>query len=150
MAAERVLIVDPRMTSTVRSGSPAASGPRNMDQRAWPLPLPPANEHYYRDIAVYAYPVTGGATQTTLNTTPTVTSSQPGTDVQFLATANGRGARVGELDEEMVFESKVGETFVLGASTWRIEEITFDKVLVSPAPGEPHSCGRDGLDRRKG
>jgi ATP-dependent Lhr-like helicase len=55
----------------------------------------------------------------------------------FLATANGRGARVGELDEEMVFESKVGETFVLGASTWRIEEITFDKVLVSPAPGEP-------------
>jgi ATP-dependent Lhr-like helicase len=55
----------------------------------------------------------------------------------FLATANGRGARVGELDEEMVFECKPGETFVLGASTWRIEEITFDKVLVSPAPGEP-------------
>ncbi|HET6411863.1 MAG TPA: DEAD/DEAH box helicase [Anaeromyxobacter sp.] len=46
-------------------------------------------------------------------------------------------ARVGELDEEMVFESKVGETFFLGASTWRIEEITFDRVLVSPAPGEP-------------
>ena len=46
-------------------------------------------------------------------------------------------ARVGELDEEMVFESRVGETFVLGASTWRIEEITHDRVLVSPAPGEP-------------
>jgi len=46
-------------------------------------------------------------------------------------------ARVGELDEEMVFESRVGETFVLGASTWRIEEITHDKVLVAPAPGEP-------------
>ncbi len=45
--------------------------------------------------------------------------------------------RVGELDEEMVFESRVGETFVLGASTWRIEEITHDRVLVSPAPGEP-------------
>ena len=37
----------------------------------------------------------------------------------------------------MVFESRVGETFVLGASTWRIEEITHDRVLVSPAPGEP-------------
>ena len=46
-------------------------------------------------------------------------------------------ARVGELDEEMVFETQVGETFVLGASSWRIEEITHDRVLVSPAPGEP-------------
>lgn len=50
----------------------------------------------------------------------------------------GRGsARVGELDEEMVFETHVGETFVLGASTWRVEEITHDRVLVSPAPGMP-------------
>ncbi len=50
----------------------------------------------------------------------------------------GPGAgRVGELDEEMVFESRVGETFLLGASTWRIEEITHDRVVVSPAPGEP-------------
>ena len=55
----------------------------------------------------------------------------------FLAGAERKQARVGELDEEMVFESKVGETFLLGASTWRIEEITHDKVLVSPAPGEP-------------
>ena len=47
------------------------------------------------------------------------------------------GARVGELDEEMVYESRVGETFVLGASTWRIEEITLDRVVVTPAPGEP-------------
>jgi ATP-dependent Lhr-like helicase len=45
--------------------------------------------------------------------------------------------RVGELDEEMVFESRAGETFVLGASSWRIEEITHDRVLVSPAPGQP-------------
>src|SRR5206468_8460022 len=45
-------------------------------------------------------------------------------------------ARVGELDEEMVFESRTGETFTLGASTWRIEEITHDRVIVSPAPGE--------------
>ena len=47
------------------------------------------------------------------------------------------GRRVGELDEEMVYESRVGETFVLGASTWRIAEITPSQVLVTPAPGEP-------------
>ena len=45
--------------------------------------------------------------------------------------------RVGELDEEMVFESRVGDVFLLGASSWRIEEITHDRVLVSPAPGVP-------------
>ena len=55
----------------------------------------------------------------------------------FLVGERGPHARVGELDEEMVFESRVGETFLLGASTWRIEEITHDRVLVSPAPGEP-------------
>jgi ATP-dependent Lhr-like helicase len=48
-----------------------------------------------------------------------------------------RGARVGELDEEMVFESRTGDTVILGATTWRIEEINHDRVLVSPAPGEP-------------
>ena len=47
------------------------------------------------------------------------------------------GSRVGELDEEMVYESRVGETFVLGATTWRIEEITRDRVIVTPAPGQP-------------
>ena len=47
------------------------------------------------------------------------------------------GRRVGELDEEMVYESRVGETFVLGASTWRIAEITPSQVMVTPAPGEP-------------
>ena len=46
------------------------------------------------------------------------------------------GRRVGELDEEMVYESRVGETFLLGASTWRIEEIRPDRVIVTPAPGE--------------
>jgi ATP-dependent helicase Lhr and Lhr-like helicase len=45
--------------------------------------------------------------------------------------------RVGELDEEMVYESRVGDVFVLGASSWRIEEITADSVLVTPAPGQP-------------
>jgi len=47
------------------------------------------------------------------------------------------GGRVGELDEEMVYESRVGETFVLGATTWRIEDITRDRVVVTPAPGMP-------------
>ncbi|WP_305095329.1 ATP-dependent helicase [Prescottella sp. R16] len=59
-------------------------------------------------------------------------------------------SRVGELDEEMVYESRVGDVFALGATSWRIEEITFDRVLVSPAHGLP---GRlpfwhgDGLGR---
>ncbi|HEY4027017.1 MAG TPA: DEAD/DEAH box helicase [Candidatus Dormibacteraeota bacterium] len=47
------------------------------------------------------------------------------------------GRRVGELDEEMVFESRPGETFVLGASSWKIVDITSSQVLVAPAPGEP-------------
>ncbi len=47
------------------------------------------------------------------------------------------GTRVGELDEEMVYESRPGETFLLGASTWRIEDITHERVVVSPAPGQP-------------
>jgi ATP-dependent Lhr-like helicase len=55
----------------------------------------------------------------------------------FLVGQHGPGARVGELDEEMVFESRVGETFLLGASSWRIEQINHDRVLVSAAPGEP-------------
>jgi ATP-dependent Lhr-like helicase len=48
-----------------------------------------------------------------------------------------KGSRVGELDEEMVYESRVGDTFTLGSTSWRIEEITHDRVLVSPAPGQP-------------
>ena len=55
----------------------------------------------------------------------------------FLAHTEGKSVRVGELDEEMVFESHPNETFILGASTWRIVDITHDRVLVSPAPGEP-------------
>src|SRR6201995_4416229 len=47
------------------------------------------------------------------------------------------GRRVGELDEEMVYEARPGQTFLLGASTWRIEEITRDRVIVTPAPGPP-------------
>jgi ATP-dependent Lhr-like helicase len=55
----------------------------------------------------------------------------------FLSGSEKKPIRVGELDEEMVFESRTGDTFILGASTWRIDEITHDKVFVSPAPGEP-------------
>ncbi|HEY7717362.1 MAG TPA: crosslink repair DNA glycosylase YcaQ family protein, partial [Pedococcus sp.] len=55
----------------------------------------------------------------------------------FLATGEGTGRRVGELDEEMVYESRVGDVFTLGTSTWRIEDITHDRVLVTPAPGLP-------------
>ena len=61
----------------------------------------------------------------------------------FLASDTGAGnagrqpRRVGELDEEMVYESRVGDVFVLGASSWRIEDITPDRVLVTPAPGQP-------------
>ncbi|MDN5768545.1 MAG: ATP-dependent helicase, partial [Humibacillus sp.] len=54
----------------------------------------------------------------------------------FLASGEGPGRRVGELDEEMVYESRVGDVFTLGTSTWRIEDITHDRVLVTPAPGQ--------------
>ncbi|HEX2072350.1 MAG TPA: DEAD/DEAH box helicase, partial [Geodermatophilus sp.] len=56
----------------------------------------------------------------------------------FLVGGEGTGGRrVGELDEEMVYESRAGDVFLLGSSSWRIEEITHDRVLVSPAPGQP-------------
>ncbi|HEX4066455.1 MAG TPA: DEAD/DEAH box helicase [Acidobacteriaceae bacterium] len=55
----------------------------------------------------------------------------------FLSGEHKKPVRVGELDEEMVFESRVGEVFLLGASTWHIDEISHDRVLVSPAPGQP-------------
>ena len=54
------------------------------------------------------------------------------------------GTRVGELDEEMVHESRPGETFVLGASTWRIEDITHERVVVTPAPGPARASCRSG------
>jgi ATP-dependent Lhr-like helicase len=60
------------------------------------------------------------------------------------------GPRIGELDEEMVHESRRGDAFVLGASTWRIDDITRDRVIVTPAPGEPGKMPfwrGDGLGR---
>ena len=55
----------------------------------------------------------------------------------FLSGEHKKPVRVGELDEEMVFESRVGDVFLLGASSWHIDEISHDRVLVSPAPGQP-------------
>lgn len=57
----------------------------------------------------------------------------------FLAGSDPKkgGGRVGELDEEMVYESRVGDVFTLGTTSWRIEDITRDRVLVTPAPGVP-------------
>src|SRR6266550_640057 len=57
--------------------------------------------------------------------------------VFMVGEAGTPGRRVGELDEEMVYESRVGEVIILGASSWRIEEIAHDRVTVSPAPGIP-------------
>ena len=65
--------------------------------------------------------------------------------------ADGR-SRVGELDEEMVYEARSGQTFVLGASSWRIEEITRDRVIVSPPPARPADAvleGRGGRAARR-
>jgi ATP-dependent Lhr-like helicase len=68
----------------------------------------------------------------------------------FMAGDQATGRRVGELDEEMVYESRAGDVFALGATSWRIQEITHDRVIVTPAFGEP---GRlpfwkgDGLGR---
>ncbi len=55
----------------------------------------------------------------------------------FLADGAENGSRVGELDEEMVFETQPGDVFLLGASSWKVVDITHDRVLVVPAPGEP-------------
>jgi ATP-dependent Lhr-like helicase len=66
------------------------------------------------------------------------------------STSGGPGRRVGELDEEMVYESRVGDVFALGTTSWRIEEITHDQVLVSPAFGQPGKVPfwkGDGLGR---
>jgi ATP-dependent Lhr-like helicase len=51
--------------------------------------------------------------------------------------ATGAGSRVGELDEEMVYESRVGDTFLLGSTSWKIVDITHDRVIAQPVPGEP-------------
>ena len=66
---------------------------------------------------------------------PVQAEASPGRTHARAARAGGR--RVGELDEEMVYETREGEVILLGASAWRVEQISHDRVLVSPAPGEP-------------
>ena len=63
-------------------------------------------------------------------------SEETGPGTRARAARSG-GRRVGELDEEMIYESREGEVVLLGASAWRIEAIEHDRVLVSPAPGQP-------------
>ncbi|MEO8907287.1 MAG: DEAD/DEAH box helicase, partial [Microbacteriaceae bacterium] len=83
--------------------------------------------------------LTGESTTPSTPSTPatptTRPSTAPGTAGSRSNAATGR--RVGELDEEMVYESRVGDVFALGATSWRIQEITHDRVLVTPAYGEP-------------
>jgi ATP-dependent Lhr-like helicase len=70
--------------------------------------------------------------------------------VFLVGEAGTAGRRVGELDEEMVYESRVGEVIALGATSWRVEEIRPDRVVVSPAPGVPGKIPfwhGDGLGR---
>jgi ATP-dependent Lhr-like helicase len=70
--------------------------------------------------------------------------------VYLVGDAGTPGRRVGELDEEMVYESRVGEVIALGATSWRVEEIRPDRVVVSPAPGVPGKIPfwhGDGLGR---
>ncbi|MFE8033612.1 Lhr family helicase [Thiohalocapsa marina] len=72
--------------------------------------------------------------------TPMITRLNAGTIPDrgnYAVHLGGDGPRIGELDEEMVFETRAGECILLGASSWRVEEITRDRVIVSPAPGEP-------------
>ncbi len=64
-------------------------------------------------------------------------ASADGSEPTASARAAKGGRRVGELDEEMVYESRVGDVFALGATSWKIEDITHDRVLVSPAFGQP-------------
>lgn len=64
-------------------------------------------------------------------------SASPSADGKPAASPAKGGRRVGELDEEMVYESRVGDVFALGATSWKIEDITHDRVLVSPAFGQP-------------
>ena len=83
-----------------------------------------------RDDRLFALPGAGRLAVTSGGTIP-----DRGLYGVFLADGDGPGRRVGELDEEMVHETRVGETFTLGTSSWTVVGITRDQVLVTPAPG---------------
>ena len=87
---------------------------------------------------------------------PSRTPGRSPTAGSSASTSSTAAAASAELDEEMVYEARAGQTFMLGASTWRIEEITRDRVLVSPAPGVPGAIpfwkgeGRPAVRARRG
>ncbi|HEY3261632.1 MAG TPA: DEAD/DEAH box helicase, partial [Pseudonocardiaceae bacterium] len=66
-----------------------------------------------------------------------VTSGGTIPDRGLFAVVTPGGGRVGELDEEMVYESRIGDIFLLGSTSWHVEDITHDRVIVTPAPGQP-------------
>ena len=131
-----------------RAGHPRTSVPRPVARAAGgrarhalrPLPL----RRVRRADAHGWYGIASTDTITSRNDARVVAITSGGTipdrglyGVFLAGDEGGKGRRVGELDEEMVYESRVGEVFLLGASSWRIEEIKPDRVLVTPAPGEP-------------
>ena len=104
--------------------------------------------------------LTGAAAPSGSRSPPAAPSPTAGSTPCSSPAARAPGRRVGELDEEMVYESRVGDVFTLGASSWRIEDITHDRVLVTPAPGPagpaavlegrlPRPAGRAGPSRRR-
>ncbi|MDK1476422.1 DEAD/DEAH box helicase [Streptomyces sp. 549] len=133
------------LLAVVRRAAPFASLP----QSAWTAVLDMLAGRYPSDAFAelrprlvwdrVAHTVTGRPGAQRLAVTSGGTIPDRGLFGVFLAGADPRrgGGRVGELDEEMVYESRVGDVFTLGTTTWRIEDITRDRVLVSPAPGVP-------------
>ena len=104
-----------------------------------------ANAGTIPDRGLYGVYLADGAAEPSLGSSdgpgaadPSSPPPRPGEGSGVGASRRARsGRRVGELDEEMVFESSQGDVVVLGASSWRVVEITRDRVLVEPAPGEP-------------
>ena len=95
---------------------------------------------WQRDTGVADRPPGSAAAGGDLRRAPFPTAACSGSSWSARAMPPGRhapGRRVGELDEEMVYETRVGDVFTLGTTSWRVEQITHDQVLVSPAPGSP-------------
>lgn len=89
------------------------------------------------DRGLFGVYIIGTETEGTGSSGSPGSASGDGRAASPAAAAAKGGRRVGELDEEMVYESRVGDVFALGATSWKIEDITHDRVLVSPAFGQP-------------
>jgi len=141
MVAMDVLTVD-RVEQLLRRSAPFAAMPRSaleavLDMLAGRYPSDAFAELRPRlvwDRVAGTLTARGGAQRLAVTSGGTIPDR--GLFGVFLAGSEGPGRRVGELDEEMVYESRVGEVFLLGSSSWRIEDITHDRVLVTPAPGQ--------------